>query len=62
MATKRTKQQTTDGSADLLRDLLIIELAKAGVPQPEIRTIVGCDMHRVNKIARHFKRTKREGA
>jgi len=47
-------------TAELLRDLLIVELAKAGVPQPKIRTIIGCDMHRVSRIARYFKKTKRE--
>jgi hypothetical protein len=44
----------------MLGDLLIVELAKAGVSQPEIRKIVGCDMHRVNRIARHFKNAKRK--
>ena len=56
---KKTKQPV-DQTAELLRDLLIVELAKAGVPQPKIRTILGCDMHRVNRIARYFKKAKRQ--
>lgn len=61
MAPKKRKQQQAD-TAELLRDLLIVELAKAGVSQPAIRKIVGCDMHRVSRIARHFKKAKREVA
>ncbi len=58
MAPRKRKQQV-DPVSDLLRDLLIVELAKAGVPQPQIRKILACDMHRVSRIARHFKRAKR---
>ncbi len=62
MPTKKQKPQQPDSSAALLRDLLIVELAKAGVPQPGIRKIVGCDMNRVSRIARHFKKTKGQAA
>jgi hypothetical protein len=48
------------GSTELLRDLLITELAKAGVPQLEIRKIVGCDIHKVSRIARHIKQEKEQ--
>ena len=41
--------------AGLLRDLIIIELTKAGVSQPKILKIVKGDIHRVSQIARHFK-------
>jgi len=57
MATK--KQQQADQTNVLLRDLLIVELAKVGVSQPQIRKIVGCDMHRVSRIARHLKKAKK---
>lgn len=43
------------GEMKLLRDLIIIELAKAGVPQSKILKIVKGDIHRVSQIARHFK-------
>jgi hypothetical protein len=54
-----TKKQQSDQTSELLRDLLIVELAKVGVSQPQIRKIVGCDMHRVSRIARHLKKPKK---
>ncbi len=42
--------------ADLLRELLITSLATAGVAQQEIRKIIGCDMNRVSRIAKHIER------
>ena len=45
-------------SEELLQDLIIVELAKAGVPQTEIQKVVGVDIHRVNKIAKYFKNKK----
>lgn len=54
-----------DRAVELLRDLLITELGRAGVPQSEIRKIVGCDMNRVNRIVKNFGkergRTKEQG-
>ena len=47
--------------AELLKDLLITELGRAGVPQTEIRNIVGCDMNRVNRIVRNFGRERKRG-
>jgi hypothetical protein len=49
------KRKSTE---ELLQDLIILELAKAGVPQSEIQKVVGVDMHRVNRIARYFKGKK----
>jgi hypothetical protein len=43
---------------EMLKSLLIVQLAKAGIPQPDIRKIVGCDIWRVSEIARHFKKKK----
>jgi hypothetical protein len=43
-------------TVELLKDLLIVELGKASVPQLEIRKIVGCDIYRVSRIVRHLKR------
>ena len=53
---KRAANSDRDVTADLLRYLLIVELYKAGVPQLEIRQIVGCDVHRVNKIAKALRK------
>ena len=56
MPRQKQEKKTTD---ELLRDLAIIQLGLAGVPQQDIREIVGVDMHRVNRIVRHFKNLKR---
>jgi hypothetical protein len=48
----------SDEIVDLLKDLLITSLGAAGVKQTEIRKIVGCDMNRVNRIARHIERDR----
>jgi hypothetical protein len=55
----KPEKKKKDPAVELLQDLLITELAKAGVAQPKIRTIVRCDMRRVNRIARFFKKKKR---
>jgi len=52
MPTSRNQKEPVE----LLENLLIVELAKAGVSQAAIRQVVGVDMARVNKIARFFKR------
>ena len=41
-------------SEDLLRDILIVQLGGVGVAQRAIREIVGVDIHRVNRILKHF--------
>jgi len=38
---------------EVLQDILIVELGRAGVRQLEIRKIVGVDIHRVNRIMKH---------
>ncbi|HUE57094.1 MAG TPA: hypothetical protein VMO76_14770 [Candidatus Udaeobacter sp.] len=38
-----------------LGDLFILEAARAGIKQQEIRAILGIDMGRVTRIARHVK-------
>ena len=58
---KKAGGRKQDVSAeDLLKDLLITQLAVAGVPQQTIRDIVGCDIVRVSRIAKHMKK-KKEG-
>jgi hypothetical protein len=57
---KEKQPREKDLASELLKDLLIVELAKARVPQPEIRKIVGGEMARVNRIARYFKKRKAE--
>jgi hypothetical protein len=55
MPRKKQKKQA-DQTAELLKDLLITELGRAGVPQLEIRKIVGCDIYRVNRIVKFMKK------
>jgi hypothetical protein len=43
---KRTKDEMTE----LIRDLLIVQLGLAEVPQAKIREVAGCDLNRVNRI------------
>jgi hypothetical protein len=43
----------------VLQDLLVFQMACAGVPQAQIRTAVGLDMNRVNRIAKLAKKPKK---
>lgn len=54
----RNQNNQRDTIAELVRDLLILELANAGVKQKEIRRIVGCDMRRVSRIAKVLKKPR----
>jgi hypothetical protein len=40
--------------AELLRDLLIVQLGLAKVKQNDIRYIAGCSINRVNDILKHL--------
>jgi hypothetical protein len=53
---KKKQKHEMNHTAGLLRDLLIVELGKAGVPQLEIRRIVGGGIHRVNRIVKLLKK------
>jgi len=61
MAARKRNQEKANPTSELLRDLLIVELAKAGVQQLDIRKIVGCEMGRVSEIAKVLKRAKKQG-
>jgi plasmid maintenance system antidote protein VapI len=50
---KSQKPQTTE---EILRDMFIAQLATAGLTQLQIREIVGVDIHRVNRIVKHFRK------
>ena len=53
---KKVEQAT---ELSVLQDLLIFRMATAGVPQAQIREVVGVDMNRVSRIARLVKTTKK---
>ncbi len=42
-------------TAELLKDMLIVQLGLAGVPQQKIRIIARCNIGRVNGIMKHLK-------
>lgn len=50
--------QSEKSVAELLQDLLIVQLSLAGVGQHQIREIVGVDIHRVSRIAKLIKNRK----
>lgn len=53
-----SKQSKRPSTEELLQDLLIVQLGLAGIPQQQIREIVGVDMLRVSRIVKHLKRSK----
>jgi len=44
------------GVAEILRDMLIVQLALAGLTRHQIRETVGVDMNRVTRLVKHIKR------
>lgn len=59
MIMAENKQKKASGVEDLLRDHLIVQLAREGLTQHQIREIVGGDIHRVNRIAKYIKKVKK---
>jgi len=59
MGKSRNRQRKVDTTTEVLKDILITQLGIAGVPQQDIRKIVGCDINRVSAIVRHVKAAKR---
>jgi len=58
---KKAKRNAED-VASLLTDLLITQLAAAGVQQQTIREILGCDINRVSRITKHIKAARKAAA
>jgi len=51
----KTKMSSDETIIDLLQKLIIIELAKQGVPQSDIARMIGVAKAKVNSILKHFK-------
>jgi len=51
---KKARRSADNEQVELLRAILISELALAGIPQREIRAIARCDMNTVTQIIRHL--------
>jgi len=62
MARKKKHATKEEEIAELLRDLLIVQLGLAKVRQNDIRYIAGCSINRVNDVLKHLPRreTRRE--
>jgi len=60
MSKNTSNTQDGDSTNELLRDLLILELAKEGVPQLEIRKIVKCGVNRVSEIAAPLQKARKQ--
>ncbi|MCI0695186.1 hypothetical protein L0337_24650 [candidate division KSB1 bacterium] len=65
MPKKTNKSSEPNKTAELLRDLITIQLSLAGVGQREIRSIVGGNMNRINGICKmlrpYVSRSRKEG-
>ena len=56
----KQKAPTSEQEAtELLRDLLILQLGVAKVPQDKIRKIARCGMNRVNDMLKHIPKSGR---
>ena len=51
-------KQNADAHLKVLKDMLIVQLLLASVPQVETAKIAGVDVNRVNQIAKLLKRKK----
>jgi transposase-like protein len=58
MAKRQHQETSKDKTAELLKDLMIIQLGLARVPQQKIREIVGVNINRVNRIVKHLSSKK----
>ena len=54
MADRKASARAT--SEDILRDMLIVQLALAGLTRHQIRETVGVDMNRVTRLVKHIKK------
>lgn len=49
------RREAADEATELLRTMLIVQLALAGAGQREIRAVAGCDSHRVAKTLKPLR-------
>ena len=59
MARSKRGERNADVAVEVLKDILITQLGLAGVPQQNIRKVVGCSINRVNAIVKHLKKAER---
>jgi transposase-like protein len=51
------KSKASISAEDILRDILIVQLALAGLTRHQIRQTVGVDMNRVTRVVKHIRRS-----
>ena len=56
--TRKNNKNAQDNTEELLKKILITQLAIAGVPQREIAKITGISLTSVNRIAKYVKLPK----
>lgn len=61
MAKARKGSQDKDSVVEVLKNILIAQLAVAGLPQQNIRKIVGVNNNRVSAIVRHVTSARGAG-
>jgi hypothetical protein len=59
MAKRPEQADAAERIAELLKKLLIAQLALAGVAQAQIREVVGCSMGEVSGVAKLIRSTRR---
>jgi len=56
MAKRQAKTTEANKTAELVRDLIIVQLGLAGIGQREIRDIVGADINHINRIIKLLRK------
>jgi hypothetical protein len=57
---KKNSTRPGQEATELRRDLLILQLGLANVPQDRIRKIAGCGMNRVNDMLKYIPKPNRK--
>ena len=56
----KAKQSSRPATEEILRDMLIVQLAAAGLTRHQIRETVGVDMNRVTRVVKYIKRRPKD--
>ena len=56
---KRKALTPDEEMLELIRNMLIVQLGIAKVPQDDIRKIAGCGINRVNDVLKHIPKSNR---
>jgi len=56
---KKSEPTRQEETVELIRNLLIVQLGLAGVPQYDIRKIANCGINRINDVLKHIPKSNR---